>query len=851
MIDTIYVENFRRIRRGELKLRDGITVVTGNNGTGKSTIAVEALLFNLYGRQKAGTAKDSIHSATLAPEELTYTAVDFTHDGLHYRCRRYISKKGSTMATLYSYTDEEYERLLKQTDQRHLDKTLGTAIATSATGVNNAIEQIIGLDYDGYRASLVSTQKELDSLASLTKEKKKQFFLDLLGYSRLDDCKRLASKELSSKTGMRDGLMRQSIDPDATRRRIERDEKTLDDTNRRLDVGRQKLDEMQARLDAVAVEYDEALSAHDSYMQAKADDDADRARVDDLTARRALQQEIIDANAMLANEYDEDSSLSARLASLRERATKASTWASMREDYDGRLAAHDDGKARLADIDAETARLRDGHGDEPDLDATQTALSQAQQRVAMLQRDRTHLDGEMRNMSSLIDDVRAGRIAKCPTCGSEIASDDGRRHLEGELAQISDEIARTNADLTPAMNDVAARQDELSIAKARLRTWHDVERRLGALAREHDVVARDVADTEAAIAERKARLDATVADAMSRDDYLRLCDDIADLEPKVRREDEIRNAYKAKVEAERQVGLLDVSIGEANDRIAARAGIVRQGAMTERRFAKASADKEKAESTIAKYHARLTELSEQRGTLVASIAAGRESLDRAEEQRRQVAELSDSIQTWTGVKAVIDRMRESLPSRITPTISDEASRLLGIATGGAYSMLEITDDYEVYVYTDIDRRPIAQMSGGEQDVVSLCIRIAISEMILEATGEPSQTMVLDEIFGALDDARRRETCDALRNLSATLPRIVCITHIDEIKDMADYTYVVEMGEDGMSTVREVVEANVMRHTLRDDAKGEKANSTNGDERRQEDISGIINQTSDRGADDTK
>ena len=76
-------------------------------------------------------------------------------------------------------------------------------------------------------------------------------------------------------------------------------------------------------------------------------------------------------------------------------------------------------------------------------------------------------------------------------------------------------------------------------------------------------------------------------------------------------------------------------------------------------------------------------------------------------------------------------------------------------------------------------------------------------MILEATGIEHQTFILDEIFGALDDDRKATTCEALQNLGQSLSKILCITHVEEIKDMADWTYVVEKDENGVSSVREV------------------------------------------------
>ena len=200
----------------------------------------------------------------------------------------------------------------------------------------------------------------------------------------------------------------------------------------------------------------------------------------------------------------------------------------------------------------------------------------------------------------------------------------------------------------------------------------------------------------------------------------------------------------------------------------------------------------------------------EQGSLESSIKSYESSLETAERQREDMAKIMHELEAHTAARGIIDWLREKLPSRIAPKLSAEASRLLQIATGGAYSMLEIDEEYDVTVMTEAGDRPIAMMSGGEQDIVSLCIRIAIAKMILESTGAGEQAFVLDEIFGALDDERKSSACDALNNLGGSLSRILCITHIDDIKDMADYTYVVEKDENGVSTIREVIDTgNIM------------------------------------------
>jgi exonuclease SbcC len=77
------------------------------------------------------------------------------------------------------------------------------------------------------------------------------------------------------------------------------------------------------------------------------------------------------------------------------------------------------------------------------------------------------------------------------------------------------------------------------------------------------------------------------------------------------------------------------------------------------------------------------------------------------------------------------------------------------------------------------------ISGGEEDVANLALRLAISQMIAERAGQPLSLLVLDEIFGSLDEDRRTAVMDLLRNLADRFPQVILITHIESVRDGFD------------------------------------------------------------------
>jgi exonuclease SbcC len=95
------------------------------------------------------------------------------------------------------------------------------------------------------------------------------------------------------------------------------------------------------------------------------------------------------------------------------------------------------------------------------------------------------------------------------------------------------------------------------------------------------------------------------------------------------------------------------------------------------------------------------------------------------------------------------------------------------------------------------------ISGGEEDLTNLVLRLAVSQMIAERSGQPLSLLVLDEIFGSLDEARRAHVLELLRALEGRFPQVVLITHIDGVREAVDRVLRVRYDDSsGAATVEE-------------------------------------------------
>jgi exonuclease SbcC len=65
-------------------------------------------------------------------------------------------------------------------------------------------------------------------------------------------------------------------------------------------------------------------------------------------------------------------------------------------------------------------------------------------------------------------------------------------------------------------------------------------------------------------------------------------------------------------------------------------------------------------------------------------------------------------------------------------------------------------------------------------------------MIAQRAGQPLSLLVLDEIFGSLDDERRTSVVDLLRSLADQFPQVILITHIESVNEGFDRILRVEL-----------------------------------------------------------
>lgn len=136
------------------------------------------------------------------------------------------------------------------------------------------------------------------------------------------------------------------------------------------------------------------------------------------------------------------------------------------------------------------------------------------------------------------------------------------------------------------------------------------------------------------------------------------------------------------------------------------------------------------------------------------------------------------------LKAIMSEFKTHINARVTPRIGEVSSEMYSRITRGKYQHIEVSPEFDFYIYDNGERYPIERFSGGEIDLANLVLRIAISKTLGELSGGGNiGFLAFDEVFGSQDEERRIQIMEAFHTISESYRQIFLISHETEIKEM--------------------------------------------------------------------
>jgi exonuclease SbcC len=182
------------------------------------------------------------------------------------------------------------------------------------------------------------------------------------------------------------------------------------------------------------------------------------------------------------------------------------------------------------------------------------------------------------------------------------------------------------------------------------------------------------------------------------------------------------------------------------------------------------------------------------------VRAAQQRLDAAEAAKREYERVAERMRVLNDDRLVHDELdrafqelRADLNDALRPELSEVASSFLSDLSDDRYTQLELDEKYDVIILEDGIAKPV--ISGGEEDLANLVLRLAISQMIADRSGQPFSLLILDEVFGSLDASRRDNVLELLHQLEDRFEQVILITHIDSVREGVDRVIMVRYDEE--------------------------------------------------------
>lgn len=168
----------------------------------------------------------------------------------------------------------------------------------------------------------------------------------------------------------------------------------------------------------------------------------------------------------------------------------------------------------------------------------------------------------------------------------------------------------------------------------------------------------------------------------------------------------------------------------------------------------------------------------------AHLERTRHELEMIDQRLDEVTQLRKELVTLEEADLTFTRFRKHLNATLRPQLTEIASEYITELTDGRYTTIEVGEDFAPAVIDDGEVKTV--LSGGEEDIVHLCLRLALSHLLVERAGQAFSLLILDEVFGSFDEGRRSNVLNLLERLKGRFDQILIITHLDDIKEGVDY-----------------------------------------------------------------
>jgi DNA repair protein SbcC/Rad50 len=781
ILTNLKLENFKKYINFEIAFESGLIGIIGKNGAGKSTI-FEAILFALYGELKSKGDKEVVRNSNASIKDVVSVELDFEFDHIEYKViREFRGKALSANAKLYKNTE---------------------LITTGAKEVTTSIVNLTKMSRDAFMHTLFASQKELTSLSNSKPEERKKMIRKLLGLEKIDFVEKELiekSRELKREIGAYAEVLLSAEDISIKKEHIVEYTKQSELLQKDISTRSILLDNSKTQEQTVKQE----LELYTKTKEQK----------QNLHARCELLR-----NSIKSHQVNQDK-LSQELNTLYTKQTELHGLQSVKQEY---ISLHDSIKEqeklkehhiRKEGLILEQNELREQYKKAKDtisllefeckdykalvekekeleakLDSIKVALTQKETEERRLLQEIAGEQKLIADISKKIENItNLGRESNCPTCTRPLLDE-----YDNVILSLEHIVKTTQEE---KINQASKNLEQVQKEKEQIQESQKL------YIKEHVELAKSI-----------NLLDSKKKDLLELKEHFEKVEqkglknkvELAKLEiytydsnihiQQLEKQKELKTKYEYVLSLETMLKRVDSIKEELQTSIQNQDKYNLELLQKDLEFQAIKYDEVKHKEKIKQYDevqaqkdsltSVINELKVKIATIQGQIKTIQETLNNNEIQLAKVQTKKDDLSDYEKIKISLAEFKTKLNSKVAPRISDIASTMYSQITKGKYQHIEVSNDFDFYIYDEGKKYPIERFSGGEIDLANLVLRIAISKTLSELSGANSvEFLAFDEVFGSQDEARRMEILEAFHTIKEQYRQIFLISHEMEIKEM--------------------------------------------------------------------
>lgn len=767
LLNRIEINNFRQLRSITYDFLPGVTAIIGANGSGKTSL-LEAITWCLFGEQR--DKKETLRSLWAEGKSKTSVKLEF-----------------SLNDSIYQVSREEDDATLKRIYPD--PKVLSVKLKPVTAGV----EKLLNMTYEQFKNSYLTEQKDLKFLQFSSALRQRDEIAKMLGYNRLGSASKMAKERGKSFADQARGL-------ELSLSMMEEHEKEIKEKSSAMSILATELLTIEKKIIEIQPAIIDAVSkANQATKYQNLSKEIEIRK--DIGRTLSKQMELAKMRADEASKLkDEKKNLKPKSIGFEQIEKEYRSLLEMQKDEGTKSEV----EKRLNALRLESDKLLKELANIPKSDAreVQAKLISLEEEMKSELVAKNTLADEIRlqeterekqmatlstQLSSVTEDLAKKEISfadgKCPTCGKPWTEKD--KSILDDLLETKVKLQSTYDSISKRIVDkskLIEQEKKLESLASSIKNYTELLQAAKLNGQKRADIQNRKQATETDIMDNTSRLK-TLETKFDSKRFSHVKQEMEELRPHWQRFQQLANVEAQGKSASEEYEKLNLEFLAEKQSHATLNNELKELVMTneDATIAITLFDNVKKEADfLANSKMQLQiRIEEQQ----ASIASIQKTIDKLKSQKKVCEELLSSAELHKEVETALNKLRELISEQTKPLLEQIASNYLQTLTSGRYSRLILSEKYEATVFDDEHQKPV--ISGGEEDVVALALRLALAQVIQERSGQPMGLLMLDEVFGSLDADRRNSVMEQIDALRGTFEQILVISHIDSINDSAD------------------------------------------------------------------